>query len=64
MGSTRRRGGLLRAAAELLCWWAALVALWIVLISDVDEWELAVGIGCGLAGASAATAARRAAALE
>ncbi|MGW6057928.1 hypothetical protein [Streptomyces sp. NPDC055189] len=64
MGNTWWRGGLRSAAAELLCWWAALVALWIVLIGGVDVLEVAVGVSCGLAGASAATAARRAAGSE
>ncbi|MGH4033052.1 hypothetical protein ACQB60_29415 [Actinomycetota bacterium Odt1-20B] len=58
------RGGILRAGAELLCWWLALVALWMVLISGVDVPELTAGAGCALAGALAATAARRAAASE
>ncbi|MEU6673611.1 hypothetical protein [Streptomyces sp. NPDC046853] len=61
MGTGRWRGGLGSAAAELVCWWVALLALWLVLITEVDVLELAVGAGCGLAGALAATAARRAA---
>ncbi|WJV50525.1 hypothetical protein QUY26_36475 [Streptomyces flavofungini] len=58
------RAGALRTGAEFLCWWVVLVALWSALISGVDAMEPAVGVGCGLAGASAATAARRAAASE
>ncbi|MDX3229095.1 hypothetical protein [Streptomyces sp. ME19-01-6] len=47
---------------EVLAWWAALTALWIVLISTVDLLEVAVGAGVGLLAAVAARAARRAAA--
>ncbi|MFE9443679.1 hypothetical protein ACFYO2_32945 [Streptomyces sp. NPDC006602] len=50
----------LRAAAELLSWWAALAVLWLVVISAVDTLELAVGAGAAALGALAARAARRA----
>ncbi|MFE7860113.1 hypothetical protein [Streptomyces sp. NPDC057403] len=50
----------LLALAELLAWWAALVLLWLVLISTVDTLELVVGAGCAGVGALAACAARRA----
>ncbi|MCQ4205558.1 hypothetical protein [Streptomyces longispororuber] len=62
--SGQRGGGLLRSGVEFLGWWAALVALWIVLISGIDAWELGVGAACAFAGALAATAARRAAGAE
>ncbi|MFG2793339.1 hypothetical protein [Streptomyces sp. NPDC048419] len=48
------------AAAELLAWWAALVVLWLVLISTVYTLELVVGVSAALVGALAACAARRA----
>ncbi|MBC2902356.1 hypothetical protein [Streptomyces cupreus] len=48
------------ALAEFLIWWAALLALWLVLVSAVDTLELAVGAGAAGLGALAATAARRA----
>ncbi|MHC3467264.1 hypothetical protein ACYF6T_00980 [Streptomyces sp. 7R007] len=48
------------AAGEFLLWWAALAALWLVLVSTVDTLELAVGAGAAAVGALAAGAARRA----
>ncbi|WLW50020.1 hypothetical protein [Streptomyces sp. YU58] len=50
----------LRAAAELLAWWTALAALWLIVISAVDTLELAVGAAVAALGALAARAARRA----
>ncbi|MEV0977122.1 hypothetical protein [Streptomyces sp. NPDC049915] len=50
----------LRAAGELLAWWAALAVLWLMLISTVHPLELAVGGGAAAVGAIAARAARRA----
>lgn len=50
----------LAAGAELLCWWAALTLLWIMLIGPVDPLEWAVGAGAGLVAAAAARGARRA----
>ncbi|MCX4726964.1 hypothetical protein OG372_09245 [Streptomyces sp. NBC_01020] len=47
-------------AAELLLWWAALTALWLVLISTVDVLEAAVGAALALPAAVAARAARTA----
>ncbi|WP_329459372.1 hypothetical protein [Streptomyces sp. NBC_01497] len=47
-------------AAELVGWWAALVALWLMLIGPVDPVEWAVGVPAGLLGALAACGARRA----
>ena len=35
----------LLAVGEVLAWWAALVALWLVLISTVSPLEWAVGAG-------------------
>ncbi|MFE0254131.1 hypothetical protein [Streptomyces sp. NPDC059010] len=58
-----RRTALLVAAesaAEFLAWWAALAALWLVLISTVDALELTVGAGVAGVAALAAVAARRA----
>ncbi|MDQ0993794.1 hypothetical protein [Streptomyces sp. V3I7] len=48
------------AVAEFLAWWAALWALWLVLISRVDGLELLVGGSVAALGALAAGAARRA----
>ena len=48
------------AAAELLAWWAALLVLWLVLISTVYTLELVVGASAAFVGALAACAARRA----
>jgi hypothetical protein len=50
----------LLTVAEFLAWWAALGALWLVLISAVDPLELAVGAGAAGVAALAAAAARRA----
>ncbi|MEX2980528.1 hypothetical protein [Streptomyces sp. C36] len=50
------------AAAEVLGWWAALTAVWTVLISSVDPLETAVGAAAALLAACAARGARRAAA--
>ncbi|MFJ3693122.1 hypothetical protein ACIPW9_03295 [Streptomyces sp. NPDC090052] len=47
-------------AAELLLWWAALTALWLVLISTVDVLEAVVGAALALPAAVAARAARTA----
>lgn len=49
----------LLVAAEVLAWWLALAALWLVLISAVDTLELVVGAATAALGAVAATAARR-----
>lgn len=54
-------GHIARAVAEILVWWAALTALWTVLISSVDTLELVVGAGAALLSAWAARGARRAA---
>ncbi|MBZ6474263.1 hypothetical protein [Streptomyces griseocarneus] len=50
------------AVAEDLGWWAALTAVWTVLISSVDPLETAVGAAAALLAACAARGARRAAA--
>ncbi len=50
----------LLAVAEVMAWWAALAVLWLVLISTVDQLELAVGAGAAGVAALAAAAARRA----
>ncbi len=50
----------LRAALEILLWWAGLILLWLVLISTVDTLERVVGVSAALVGAVAARAARRA----
>ena len=50
----------LTTMGELLAWWAALVVLWLFLISTVDTLELAVGAGAAAVVALAARAARRA----
>ncbi|MFG2893481.1 hypothetical protein [Streptomyces sp. NPDC048248] len=47
--------------AELICWWAALTGLWLVLISSVDPLEWLVGAAAALLAACAACGARRAA---
>jgi len=49
-----------RASGEVTVWWAALFALWLVLISTVDPLELLVGAAVSLLGALAARAGRRA----
>ncbi|MFD5743071.1 hypothetical protein ACFXJM_15055 [Streptomyces massasporeus] len=54
------RPATLLAVAEVPLWWAALTALWLVLVSTVDPLELALGAGASLFGALAARAARRA----
>jgi multisubunit Na+/H+ antiporter MnhE subunit len=46
--------------AELLCWWAASLGLWLLTLSSVSPSELAVAIVCGLPCALAARAGRRA----
>ncbi|WP_327298008.1 MULTISPECIES: hypothetical protein [unclassified Streptomyces] len=46
--------------AEVLLWWAALTALWLVLISTVDVLEVVVGAALALPAAVAARAARTA----
>jgi len=50
----------LLSAGEILAWWAALVLLWLVLISAVDTLELVVGTSAALVGAFAAWGTRRA----
>jgi lauroyl/myristoyl acyltransferase len=50
----------LRAALEIVLWWAGLTVLWLVLISSVDALERVVGASAALVGAVAARAARRA----
>jgi hypothetical protein len=57
--TTLRTG--LGAGAEVLGWWAALLVLWLTLITTVDRLELTVGVSVSLLGALAARAARRAA---
>lgn len=47
-------------AVEILLWWAALLGLWLVLISAIDGVELFVGTAVALVGAVSAAAARRA----
>ncbi|MFI5794500.1 hypothetical protein [Streptomyces sp. NPDC051677] len=54
-----RRTALL-ALGELLAWWVALAALWLLLVSTVDALELAVGAGAAALAALAARAGRRA----
>ncbi|GHC68182.1 hypothetical protein [Streptomyces cinnamoneus] len=56
------RSGAAAAAAEILLWWAALTALWAVLISAPDPLDLEIGTAAALLTAFAARAARRAAA--
>ncbi|MFJ3334863.1 hypothetical protein [Streptomyces sp. NPDC086766] len=53
-----RRTALL-AVGEVLAWWAALLLLWLVLISTVDTLEVAVGAGAAGLAATAAWAGRR-----
>ncbi|WP_210946928.1 hypothetical protein [Streptomyces sp. MK37H] len=48
------------AVLEVLVWWAALMGIWLVLISTVDPLELLVGSAAALAGAALARAGRRA----
>ncbi|NGO06837.1 hypothetical protein G5C60_03930 [Streptomyces sp. HC44] len=55
-----RRTNLLRAASEVLVWWAALAVLWLMFITAVDTLEWVVGAAAALVGAVAARAARRA----
>ncbi|MFK4144732.1 hypothetical protein [Streptomyces sp. NPDC004065] len=50
----------LLAAGEVLAWWAALVLLWLTLISTVDTLEWVVGACAAGLGALAARAGRRA----
>lgn len=45
---------------EVAVWWAALLALWLTLISTVDALEVLVGAAVSLLGGLAAAAARRA----
>jgi hypothetical protein len=47
-------------AAEFAAWWAALLGLWLMLISTIDTLELVVGASAALLGAVAALGARRA----
>ncbi|MFF0791779.1 hypothetical protein [Streptomyces spiralis] len=51
----------LLAVGEVLAWWAALVVLWLMLISTVYTLEWVVGACAALVGALAARAGRRAA---
>ncbi|MEU1817687.1 hypothetical protein ABZ543_21180 [Streptomyces roseifaciens] len=53
--------GIVRAAAEILAWWAGLTAVWTLLISRADTLEIAVGAAAALVSACAARGARRAA---
>jgi multisubunit Na+/H+ antiporter MnhE subunit len=48
------------AVAEVLCWWAASLGLWLLTLSSVSPPELTVAIVCGLPCALAARAGRRA----
>lgn len=57
--STAARAALL-AVGELLAWWAALVVLWLMLVSTVYTLEWVVGAGAAAVGALAARAGRRA----
>ncbi|MGW0080225.1 hypothetical protein [Streptomyces sp. NPDC003393] len=52
----------LLAVGEVLVWWAALVLLWLMLISTVDTLEWVVGACAAGVAALAARAGRRAAA--
>ncbi|WP_433155144.1 hypothetical protein ACQPZ8_24855 [Actinomadura nitritigenes] len=54
------RPGPARRAAEPLAWWAALLALYLSLISTIDITEITVGAVAAAFGAAAATAGRRA----
>ncbi|MGW4276277.1 hypothetical protein ACWEGQ_28870 [Streptomyces seoulensis] len=55
----RARSALL-AAGEVALWWAALLVLWLMLISTVYPLEWAVGAGAAGVGALVARAGRRA----
>jgi hypothetical protein len=48
------------AVGEILAWWAALVVLWLMLISAVHTLEWVVGACAAGVGAPAARAGRRA----
>ncbi|GHJ42502.1 hypothetical protein [Streptomyces sp. TS71-3] len=48
------------AVAETAAWTAALLVLWLLLISTVDRWELVVGSAAALLSGEAARRARRA----
>ncbi|QNP74372.1 hypothetical protein IAG44_36210 [Streptomyces roseirectus] len=50
----------LAAAGELIAWWAALGALWLVYVSTVDVLEVSAGAVAAGVGAWAARAGRRA----
>ena len=50
----------LLAAGEIVAWWAALVVLWLMLISTVYTLEWVVGVCAAGLGALAARAGRRA----
>ncbi|MFF8594745.1 hypothetical protein ACF061_25495 [Streptomyces sp. NPDC015220] len=50
----------LLATGEVLAWWAALVVLWLMLISTVYTLEWVVGAGAAGVGALIARAGRRA----
>ncbi|MFH8218041.1 hypothetical protein ACH4C2_02465 [Streptomyces sp. NPDC018057] len=50
----------LLAVGEVLAWWAALLVLWLMLISTVYPLERAVGAGAAGVGALVARAGRRA----
>ncbi|MEU3215713.1 hypothetical protein [Streptomyces sp. NPDC006971] len=47
-------------ATEVILWWAALLVLWLMLISSVDALEVCVGATAALLGAIAGSGARRA----
>ncbi|WP_392667519.1 hypothetical protein [Streptomyces sp. LN785] len=49
-----------KGIAEVALWWAALLGLWMVLISTVDFLEFLVGAAAALVAALAARGARRA----
>jgi multisubunit Na+/H+ antiporter MnhE subunit len=53
-------GGMMRALPEVLFWWAACVALWLLTLSSVSLPELLVAAGCALPCAVLAVVARRA----
>ncbi|WP_033037017.1 hypothetical protein [Streptomyces monomycini] len=61
MSGAARPSGTTAAVVELAVWWAALTALWLVLVSSLDLLECLVGAAAALLGACAARAARRAA---
>ncbi|GHH73319.1 hypothetical protein GCM10018793_11870 [Streptomyces sulfonofaciens] len=48
------------AAAETVAWAAPLLVFWLMLVSTVDRWELAVGAAAALLSGAAARGARRA----